>query len=84
MYEERPSFRAQVGVRRGTEAILIHIQKWFVEIGLEEHDWPAQSPDFNPIEHLWDEFERRLQARPKADLTNAHMTEWKPTPSAMF
>ena len=26
------------------------IQKWFVEIGVEELDWPAQSPDLNPIE----------------------------------
>jgi hypothetical protein len=25
-------------------------QKWFVEIGVEELDWPAQSPDLNPIE----------------------------------
>ena len=36
------------------------IQKWFVEIGVEELDWPAQSPDLNPIEHLWDEWECRL------------------------
>ena len=40
------------------------IQKWFVEIGVEELDWPAQSPDIKPIEHLWDELECRLRARP--------------------
>ena len=36
------------------------IQKWFVEIGVEELDWPAQSPNLNPIERLWDELERQL------------------------
>ena len=40
------------------------IQKWFVEISVEELDWPAQSPDLNPIEHLLDELERLLRARP--------------------
>jgi hypothetical protein len=28
------------------------IQKRFVEIDVEELDWPAQSPDLNPIEYL--------------------------------
>jgi hypothetical protein len=34
------------------------IQKWFVEIDLEELDWPAQIPNLNSIGHLWDELER--------------------------
>ena len=47
-----------------------------VKIGVEKLDWLAQSPDLNLIEHLWDELERRLQARPNRptsvpDLTNA-------------
>jgi hypothetical protein len=52
------------------------MQKWFFEIGVEELDWPVLSPYLNPIKHLWDEFEHRLQAgtnRPTSvhDLTNA-------------
>ena len=30
------------------------MQKWFVEIDVEEFDWPAQ-PDHKSIIHLWDE-----------------------------
>jgi hypothetical protein len=65
------------------------IQKWFVEIGVEELDWPTQSPVLNPIEHLWDELECRLRARPNRptsvpDLTNALVAEWKQVPAAML
>ena len=56
------------------------IKKWFVEIGVEERDGPAQSPDLNPIDRLWDELERQLRARPNrptsvSDLTNALVAE---------
>ena len=34
------------------------IQKWFVEIGVEELNWPAHSPDLNQIKHLSNELER--------------------------
>ena len=65
------------------------IQKWFGGIGVEELDWPAQSPDLNPNEHLWDELERRLRARPNRstsvpDRTHALVTEWKQILAAMF
>ena len=58
------------------------IHKWFVKIGVEELDWPAQSPDLNPIEHPWDGLDLRLRARlnhPTSlpDLTNALVAEWK-------
>ena len=42
-----------------------------------------------PIEHLWDELECRLRARPNRptslpDLTNALVAEWKQLSAAMF
>ena len=67
------------------------LQKCFVEIGVEELDWPAQNPNLNSIEHLWYELERRLRARPNhptsvPDLTNGlgSNTEWKQVPAAML
>ena len=64
-------------------------QKQFFGIDVEEFDWPAHSPDLNPIEHLWDELECRLRARPihptsVPDLTNALVAEWKQVPAATF
>lgn len=57
------------------------VSQWKQQNSISSLEWPAQSPDLNPIEHLWDVLERRMHKRRnkpknKEELMDALMEEW--------
>jgi transposase len=57
------------------------VKQWKEDNSVSDFPWPAQSPDLNPIEHLWDVLERKVRAHkphPKNlnELMEVLLEEW--------
>lgn len=39
------------------------IRRFQQETNISVMDWPARSPDFNPIQHMWDVLGRTVRGR---------------------
>ena len=61
---------------------------WFKNHHMEVLSWPAQSPDLNPIEHLWQHLKKRLNSyssHPSGilELVERIQAEWKAIPASV-
>lgn len=63
------------------------VSRFLEEETIQRMDWPAKSPDINPIEHAWDMLQHRITARNRQpetcqELANALVEEWQRIPRA--
>jgi len=63
------------------------VRNWLFTNGIGMLDFPAYSPDLNPIENLWNDLARRVEARPAStieELQDVIAEEWERTSPAYF
>ena len=63
----------------------VHTKEWFMEEGVTVIDWPARSPDLNPMENLWsilcnDVYAHNAQYHSTDDLMEAIEAAWERVP----
>ncbi|KMQ82292.1 paired box protein and transposase domain containing protein, partial [Lasius niger] len=60
------------------------VKNWFTAKKIKILDWPSQSADLNPIEHLWEHLGRKVGTRKhssKTELLQDLQSEWAKIPS---
>uniref|UniRef100_A0AAZ3PA41 Tc1-like transposase DDE domain-containing protein n=1 Tax=Oncorhynchus tshawytscha TaxID=74940 RepID=A0AAZ3PA41_ONCTS len=59
------------------------MQEWLRDKSLNVFEWPSQSPDLNPIEHLWRDLKIAVQRSYPSNLTELERIcseEWEKLP----
>ena len=63
-----------------------HYSRWWMQThSIPVLEWTAQSPDLNPIEHIWDHLDRQIRKREllptsRKDLIDMLKEEWQKVP----